>query len=213
MPNILWVDDEIEMLKGHLLFLEGKGYSVATCNNGADALDLVQETGFDAVFLDENMPGLSGLETLEKMKDLLPELPVVMITKSEEEQIMEMAIGSKIADYLIKPVNPNQVLLSLKKILDGRQLVSQAATRGYQQEFGRLTLDMQQLRTWEEWANFYKKLLQWELKLDESPEEGLKGVLAAQKKEANELFARFIANHYEQWFSESDRPCCLMNCR
>ena len=206
MPNILWVDDEIEMLKGHLLFLEGKGYSVATCNNGADALDLVQETGFDAVFLDENMPGLSGLETLEKIKDLLPELPVVMITKSEEEQIMEMAIGSKIADYLIKPVNPNQVLLSLKKILDGKQLVSQAATRGYQQEFGRLTLDMQQLRTWEEWANFYKKLLQWELKLDESPEEGLKGVLATQKKEANELFARFIANHYEEWFSESERP-------
>jgi DNA-binding response OmpR family regulator len=206
MPNILWVDDEIEMLKGHLLFLEGKGYSVATCNNGADALDLVQETGFDAVFLDENMPGLSGLETLEKIKDLLPELPVVMITKSEEEQIMEMAIGSKIADYLIKPVNPNQVLLSLKKILDGKQLVSQAATRGYQQEFGRLTLDMQQLRTWEEWANFYKKLLQWELKLDESPEEGLKGVLATQKKEANELFARFIANHYKQWFSESERP-------
>ncbi|MEY2971016.1 MAG: hypothetical protein RLZZ599_1389, partial [Bacteroidota bacterium] len=153
------------------------------------------------------MPGLSGLETLERMKALRPELPVVMITKSEEERIMEMAIGSKIADYLIKPVNPNQVLLSLKKILDGRELVSQAATRGYQQEFGRLTMDMQRLDSWEEWADFYKKLLNWELKLDESPEEGLKSVLATQKKEANELFGRFLSNEYQGWFThEDDRP-------
>ncbi|MEY2969953.1 MAG: hypothetical protein RLZZ599_326, partial [Bacteroidota bacterium] len=201
MPIILWVDDEIDMLKGHLLFLEGKGYNVHTCNNGNDALDLVAESAFDAVFLDENMPGLSGLETLEKIKAIHPELPVVMVTKSEEERIMEMAIGSKIADYLIKPVNPNQILLALKRILDGKDLVTQANVRGYQQEFGLMTMEMQQLRSWEEWAQFYKKLLSWEMKLDESPEEGLKSVLATQKKEANELFGRFISSEYEQWFA------------
>ena len=207
MPIILWVDDEIDMLKGHLLFLEGKGYTVHTCNNGNDALDLVAESAFDAVFLDENMPGLSGLETLEKIKETHPELPVVMVTKSEEERIMEMAIGSKIADYLIKPVNPNQILLALKRILDGKELVTQANVRGYQQEFGRMTMEMQQLRTWEEWSQFYKKLLVWEMKLDESPEEGLKSVLASQKKEANELFGRFISSEYESWFaSDEDRP-------
>ena len=135
MPDILWVDDEIHMLKGHLLFLEGKGYSFETCNNGNDALEEFERQPFDAVFLDENMPGLTGLEVLERMKSIRPEVPVVMITKSEEESIMEMAIGSKIADYLIKPVNPNQVLLSLKKILKGKELVTQQATRGYQQVF------------------------------------------------------------------------------
>ena len=206
MPNILWVDDEIDMLKGHLLFLGGKGYDIDTCNNGQDALDMLDEGAYDAVFLDENMPGLSGLETLERMKEKRPELPVVMITKSEEEQIMEMAIGSKIADYLIKPVNPNQVLLSLKKILDGRSLVSQAATRGYQQEFGRITMDMQSLRNWSDWTTFYQKLLGWEFKLDESSEEGLKGVLATQKQEANELFSRFIASRYEGWFAGEEHP-------
>lgn len=206
MPNILWVDDEIDMLKGHLMFLQGKGYEFETCNNGADALDLVDEKAFDAVFLDENMPGLSGLEVLEKMKLVRPEMPIVMITKSEEEQIMEMAIGSKIADYLIKPVNPNQVLLSLKKILKGRELVTQATTRGYQQVFGKLTMDMQGLRSWEEWADFYQELLRWEIELDQGKEEGLKSVLATQKKEANELFCRFISNNYEHWFSGDERP-------
>jgi len=207
MPNILWVDDEIDMLKGHLLFLEGKGYSVSTCNNGNDALDMVQENGFDTVFLDENMPGLSGLETLEKIKAMQPQLPVVMVTKSEEEHIMEMAIGSKIADYLIKPVNPMQILLALKKILDGKELVTQANVRGYQQEFGKMTMEMQQLDSWAEWSDFYKKLLSWEMKLDESPEEGLKSVLATQKKEANELFGRFISVEYEHWFTrDEDRP-------
>ncbi|MGD1981715.1 MAG: response regulator, partial [Flavobacteriales bacterium] len=200
MPNILWVDDEIHMLKGHLLFLEGKGYSFETCNNGIDALEEFERQPFDAVFLDENMPGLTGLEVLERMKSIRPEVPVVMITKSEEESIMEMAIGSKIADYLIKPVNPNQVLLSLKKILKGKELVTQQATRGYQQVFGKLTMDMQSLRSWEEWANFYKELLRWELELDQSSEDGLKSVLATQKNEANELFGRFISNNYESWF-------------
>ena len=206
MPNILWVDDEIHMLKGHLLFLEGKGYSFETCNNGIDALEEFERQPFDAVFLDENMPGLTGLEVLERMKSIRPEVPVVMITKSEEESIMEMAIGSKIADYLIKPVNPNQVLLSLKKILKGKELVTQQATRGYQQVFGKLTMDMQSLRSWEEWANFYKELLRWELELDQSSEDGLKSVLATQKNEANELFGRFISNNYESWFSSNERP-------
>ena len=206
MPNILWVDDEIHMLKGHLLFLEGKGYTFQTCNNGSDALELFDNTAFDAVFLDENMPGLSGLEVLEEMKTIRPETPIVMITKSEEEQIMEMAIGSKIADYLIKPVNPNQVLLCLKKLLKGKELVSQKATRGYQQVFGKLTMEMQQLETWQEWSDFYRELLKWELELEKSAEEGLKSVLATQKSEANELFSRFISNHYERWFESNERP-------
>ena len=206
MPNILWVDDEIHMLKGHLLFLESKDYSFQTCNNGIDAIELFEHTSFDAVFLDENMPGLSGLKVLEQMKSIRPETPIVMITKSEEERIMEMAIGSKIADYLIKPVNPNQVLLSLKKILKGKELVSQKATSGYQQVFGTLTLEMQQLETWQEWSDFYRELLRWELELEKSSEEGLKSVLATQKSEANELFSRYISNHYENWFESKDRP-------
>ncbi|MEC8459207.1 MAG: response regulator, partial [Bacteroidota bacterium] len=206
MPDILWVDDEIHMLKGHLLFLEGKGYTFQTCNNGGDAIELLDNKAFDAVFLDENMPGLSGLEVLEQMKLKRPETPIVMITKSEEEQIMEMAIGSKIADYLIKPVNPNQVLLCLKKLLKGKELVSKKTTRGYQQVFGKLTMEMQQLETWQEWSDFYRELLKWELELEKSSEEGLKSVLATQKSEANELFSRFISNNYERWFESKERP-------
>lgn len=206
MPDILWVDDEIHMLKGHLLFLEGKGYTFQTCNNGSDAIELFNNIDFDAVFLDENMPGLSGLEVLEQMKLIRPETPIVMITKSEEEQIMEMAIGSKIADYLIKPVNPNQVLLCLKKLLKGKELVSKKATRGYQQVFGKLTMEMQKLETWQEWSDFYRELLKWELELEKSVEEGLKSVLSTQKSEANELFSRFISNHYEHWFESNERP-------
>ena len=209
MPNILWVDDEIHMLKGHLLFLEGKGYSFETCNNGNDALEEFERQPFDAVFLDENMPGLTGLEVLERMKSIRPEVPVVMITKSEEESIMEMAIGSKIADYLIKPVNPNQVLLSLKKILKGKELVTQQATRGYQQVFGKLTMDMQSLRSWEEWANFYKELLRWELELDQSSEDGLKSVLATQKNEANELLVGSSQTITKAGSLRTIDQCCL----
>ena len=210
MPNILWVDDEIHMLKGHLLFLEGKGYTFQTCNNGSDAIELFDNTAFDAVFLDENMPGLSGLEVLEEMKSIRPETPIVMITKSEEEQIMEMAIGSKIADYLIKPVNPNQVLLCLKKLLKGKELVSQKATRGYQQVFGKLTMEMQQLETWQEWSDFYRELLKWELELEKSAEEGLKSVLATQKAKLTSCFLDLFQITTSIGLNPMIDPCFLM---
>lgn len=206
MPNILWVDDEIDLLKGHLLFLGEKGFQIDTCNNGSDAFEMVVQGAYDAVFLDENMPGWSGLETLERIAEVKPHLPVVMVTKSEEESIMEMAIGSKIADYLIKPVNPNQILLSLKKILQGRELVSAQAGRAYQQEFSKLSMEMQDIRTIAEWQLFYKKLLGWEMKLQDSSEEGLKGILTHQKQEANELFCKFIATHYTGWFEGAEAP-------
>ena len=164
--QILWVDDEIDMLKPHILFLEKKNYTVTTCNSGSEAIDIIEERNFDIVFLDENMPGLSGLETLNEIKNKRESVPVVMITKSEEEYIMEEAIGSKIADYLIKPVNPNQILLSLKKILDNSRLVSQKTTSTYQQEFRKIAMDMAMTNTYEEWAELYKKLIYWELELE-----------------------------------------------
>ena len=133
--KILWADDEIDLLKPHIIFLEQKGYAVTTTNNGRDAIDLVKDSFFDIVFLDENMPGLSGLQVLQELKTIDPTLPVIMITKSEEEQIMEDAIGSKISDYLIKPVNPNQILLSVKKNLDEKRLVSEKTTSDYRMEF------------------------------------------------------------------------------
>ena len=153
--NILWVDDEIDHLKPHILFLEKKGYKVSTSNNGADAIDMCEENNYDIVFLDENMPGLSGLETLIKIKSKSPNLPMVMITKSEEEYIMEEAIGNKIADYLIKPVNPNQILLSLKKNLDHSQLVSDKTTSNYQQEFRNITMDLSMVNSYSEWVEIY----------------------------------------------------------
>ena len=136
--KILWADDEIDLLKPHILFLESKGYTVDSVNNGSDAVDKSNENTYDINFLDENMPGISGIEALTRIKETKPYVPVVMITKSEEEHIMEEAIGSKIADYLIKPVNPNQILLSLKKNLDHSKLISQKTNSNYQQEFRQL---------------------------------------------------------------------------
>ena len=151
--RILWVDDEIDLLKPHILFLEQKGYHVDTSNNGADGLDLVKSNEYDIVFLDEQMPGLSGIETLEQMKEEYPNLPMVMITKSEEETIMEEAIGSNIADYLIKPVNPNQILLSLKKNLENKKLISEKTTSQYQQAFSRLGMKISGHLDHTEWAD------------------------------------------------------------
>ena len=159
--KILWVDDEIDLLKPHILFLEQKGYDLTACTNGTDALDLVKKTNFDIIFLDENMPGINGLETLTEIKQLQTNLPVVMITKSEEEYIMEEAIGSKIADYLIKPVNPNQILLSLKKNLDHSRLISEKTTSNYQQEFRKISMDLMAVNSYEDWVILYKKLVHW----------------------------------------------------
>ena len=163
--KILWVDDEIDLLKPHIIFLEQRNYVVVTARSGIEALEEIQTTLFDIVFLDENMPGISGLETLQEIKEAQANLPVVMITKSEEEHLMEEAIGSKIADYLIKPVNPNQILLTLKKNLDHFRLVSQKTNKSYQQEFRKIAMDLSSINTAEEWAELYQKLVFWELAL------------------------------------------------
>jgi CheY-like chemotaxis protein len=202
--HILWVDDEVDLLKPHILFLEQKGYQVDKATDGEDALEILEHKGIDIVFLDENMPGLSGIETLARIKAMDDSLPVVMITKIEEEHIMEDAIGSKISDYLIKPVNPNQILLSLKKNLDTRRLVSEKTTSNYQQQFRQIAMDLSSVNSWEEWQELYQRLVYWELELEGLEDEGLKEILAQQKQEANELFARFISRNYEDWFGGDD---------
>ncbi len=204
--QILWVDDEIDLLKPHIIFLEQKNYNVVTCTNGTDAIDLVEETNFDIVFLDENMPGITGLETLAAIKQISPNLPVVMITKSEEEYIMEEAIGSKISDYLIKPVNPNQILLSLKKNLDHSRLVSEKTTSSYQQEFRKISMDLMSVNSHEDWADLYKKLVHWELELENINDSGMLEILESQKSEANNLFFKFIKKNYEDYLTANDRP-------
>jgi CheY-like chemotaxis protein len=209
--NILWVDDEIDLLKPHVLFLEAKGYHLFTTNNGQDALALAAEQSFDVVFLDENMPGLSGLETLTRLKAMRPEVPVIMITKSEEERIMDQAIGSKIADYLIKPVNPNQILLSLKKTLENKRLISEKTTTDYQGEFRQIAMELMVNPDTEAWVNLYKKLVYWELELEQSSDEGMKEILRNQKAEANTLFTRFVEKNYKGWLSSRDASTPLMS--
>lgn len=204
--QILWVDDEIDLLKPHIIFLEKKNYSVTTCTNGTDAIDLVEETNFDIVFLDENMPGITGLETLSAIKQIKSNLPVVMITKSEEEYIMEEAIGSKISDYLIKPVNPNQILLSLKKNLDHSRLISEKTTSSYQQEFRKISMDLMSVNSYEEWVDLYKKLVHWELELENINDSGMLEILESQKAEANNLFFKFIKKNYQDWLTAHDKP-------
>jgi len=160
--NILWVDDEIDLLKMHILFLEEKGYNVTTANNGDDGIALVHENHFDIIFLDENMPGLSGLETLDIIKGIYPTIPIVMVTKNEEEDIMDIAIGAKISDYLIKPVNPKQILLSIKKNVDTKRLVSEKTTSDYQTEFSKLSMEINNSSNFYDWVGIYKKLTNWE---------------------------------------------------
>ncbi|MEQ9261660.1 MAG: bifunctional response regulator/alkaline phosphatase family protein [Owenweeksia sp.] len=205
--QILWVDDEIDLLKPHIIFLEEKGYAVDTINNGNEALEMVEEKHYDLVFLDENMPGLNGLETLQRIKTIQASLPVVMITKSEEESIMDDAIGSQISDYLIKPVNPKQILLSIKKNLDTKRLVSQKTTSNYQQEFRQIGMDLAQVNDSEGWTDLYKRLVYWELELDKLEDESLNEILLTQKKEANSQFFKFIERNYEDWLhGDEDAP-------
>ncbi len=204
--TILWVDDEIDMLKPHILFLENKNYTVITCKSGQEALEEIPNTNIDIVFLDENMPGLSGLETLTEIKSINSAIPVVMITKSEEEYIMEEAIGSKIADYLIKPVNPNQILLSLKKNLDHSRLVSEKTTSNYQQEFRKIAMEMSMVNSYEGWAELYKKLIFWDLQLEEIEDSSMFEILESQKTEANNQFCKFIDKNYNDWFNGEDSP-------
>ena len=204
--KILWVDDEIDLLKAHIIFLEQKEYQVTTCTNGTDAIDLVEKENFDIVFLDENMPGLTGLETLAEIKLKTPNLPIVMITKSEEEYIMEEAIGSKISDYLIKPVNPNQILLSLKKNLDHSRLVSEKTASSYQQEFRKISMDLTMVNSYQEWIELYKKLIHWELELENINDSGMLEILESQKSESNTLFFKFIKKNYQDWLMSHDSP-------
>ena len=197
--KILWADDEIELLKPHILYLEDKGYAITPVNNGEEAVEQVDEQGFDVVFLDEQMPGMNGLDALSKIKTKHPNLPCVMITKSEEEHIMEDAIGSKIDDYLIKPLKPTQILMSLKKMLENKKLVSQKVNMDYQREFRELMMTLGDELSYEEWAENYKKLVYWELQIENTEERSMMEVLNSQKEEANSNFARFVMDEYESW--------------
>jgi CheY-like chemotaxis protein len=194
--HILWADDEIDLLKPHILFLEEKGYRVITAQSGDEALEYMEHREMDIVFLDENMPGLSGLETLAEIKNRYPNVPVVMITKSEEEYIMEDAIGSKISDYLIKPVHPKQILLSVKKNIDARRLVQEKNTQAYRQKFSELSLRISDSPDADEWVEIYRQLVHWQIELDQSGDEGMREVLAMQFEEANREFCRFYSRTY-----------------
>lgn len=206
--SILWADDEIDLLKPHILFLEQRGYDITPVNNGSEAVELSDDKHFDVVFLDENMPGMSGLEALTQIKNSKPNLPVVMITKNEEEHIMEEAIGSKIADYLIKPLNPSQILLSVKKILDNKRLVIEKTNLNYQQDFRKISMAFQDRMNHEQWADIYKKLVFWELEMDHKDNEEMGDVLSMQQTEANANFAKFIMRNYESWLNDpkADKP-------
>lgn len=201
---LLWADDEMELLRPHLLFLEKKGYEVITVTNGPDAIEQCQKQNFDLVLLDEMMPGLSGLDTLQRIKEVAPSVPVVMVTKSEEEDIMNQAIGRKIADYLIKPVNPNQILLTLKKNIHRRELVTEETQSGYQQQFQQIAMQIMDCRTWQDWTEVYRRLVHWELELS-STDSSMMEMLQMQKEEANLGFAKFIKKNYMDWIASPVR--------
>ncbi|MDE6558985.1 MAG: PglZ domain-containing protein, partial [Muribaculaceae bacterium] len=205
MNKILWADDEIDLLKPHILFLKAKGYEVDTVSNGLDALDALQQKHYSLILLDENMPGLSGLETLSRINQQHPDLPVIMITKSEEENIMNQAIGNQIADYLIKPVNPNQILLSLKKNLHSVELVAREATSGYQQDFQRISGLINMAASIEDWMEVYRQLVYWEIKLADS-DSGMDEMLLLQKRDANSNFCKFVKKNYEEWVNTDRHP-------
>src|SRR5574344_1263532 len=195
---LLWIDDEIELLKAHIIFLEKKGYDVITVSNGPDATDQCTQQTFDLIFLDEMMPGLSGLETLQQIKEIQPATPVVMCTKSEEENIMDQAIGSKIADYLIKPVNPTQIFLSLKKNINRKDIVTEVTQSGYQQDYQQIAMQIMDCRTVQDWVEVYKRLVKWELELSDT-ESSMTELLTMQKEEANIGFAKYITKNYLEW--------------
>ena len=204
--KILWVDDEIELLKSHFLFLERRGYHITPCNNGQDALSLNKSSSFDVVLLDESMPGLNGLEVLNELKIILPNLPVIMITKNEEEKIMEEAIGAKISDYLIKPVNPHQILLALKKLFQHKDLISEKTIINYQKEFRKISLELNEIETDKDWTTFYLKMTYWEMELQILEDNGMLDIFEEQMKEANHLFSKFITKNYKSWLTNNEGP-------
>jgi len=199
--RLLWADDEMELLRAHLIFLEKKGYEVVTVTNGTDAIEACGKEVFDLVLLDEMMPGLSGLETLQRIKEMAPQTPVVMVTKSEEEDIMNQAIGQQIADYLIKPVNPNQILLTLKKNIHRKEIVTETVQSNYQQQFQQLSMQIMDCRTWADWTDVYKRLVRWELELTATDSQ-MTEMLEMQKQEANHGFAKYIKQNYLEWIED-----------
>jgi len=209
--KILWVDDEIELLKPHIIFLEEKGFLIKTSNNGSDAIELIKNEHFSAILLDENMPGLNGIETLTIMKEIDSNIPIIMITKSEEENIMDDAIGNKISDYLIKPVHPKQILLSLKKNLNNIEIISDKTISNYQQEFRNISLELANINSIDQWKEVYLKLISWELKLDENSNDTMVEILKSQKHEANKLFSKFIEKNYKNWINDSESSPILSN--
>src|SRR5215217_4909544 len=211
LGKILWVDDEIESLQSQKMFLEGKGYEVQTFTNGFDAIDYVKENPVDVVLLDETMPGITGLETLAKIKEVNGSLPVVLITKNETENLMDEAIGSQISDYLIKPVNPNQIWLSLKKIIDNRRLVAEKTTSAYQQQFRNLFMALNSSPSYNEWMGIYKELVYWELSLQRSDSPEMQEVFQTQKNEANTEFFKFISRNYASWLNAKNNNKPVMS--
>lgn len=211
--KILWTDDEIEVLKPHIMYLSDHGYEVHTCSNGLDTIDLVSQNNYDIIFLDENMPGLSGIDTLKEIKEIKPQIPVVMITKSEEEEIMEAAIGSQIADFLIKPVKPTQILLSLKKNIGSNRLVTETTTTNYQAEFGKIRSLISYAADFRDWVEIYKKIAYWDIKLDSADDNSLKDIFEMQEKEANNEFAHFVKKNYINWLKPDSNDKPLMSQR
>ncbi len=210
--KILWADDEIDLLKPQIMFLKQKGYDVVTVTNGHDALEEIEsDNELDVIFLDESMPGMSGLDVLERIKKTWPLMPVVMITKNESENVMEDAIGSQIADYLLKPVNPNQILLTLKKIVDNKRLVREKTASGYQQDFRHIFMEINSGLDLEEWADVYKKIINWEIKIDESQSTEMSEILSTQKSEANSSFSKFVQKNYLDWVNGINAPTMSHN--
>lgn len=208
--HLLWVDDEIEMLRAHIIFLEKKGYDVTTVNNGNDAIEECRKRNFDLVLLDEMMPGITGLETLQQIKEISPSTPIVMVTKSEEENIMDQAIGQKIADYLIKPVNPNQILLALKKNIHKKQIVTEVTQTGYRKDFQDIAMRIMDCNTLDDWKDIYRRLVRWELELS-SADSGMTEMLQMQKEEANNAFAKFVRKNYLSWVAPGTTQRPLMS--
>ena len=208
--HLLWVDDEIEMLRAHIIFLEKKGYDVTTVNNGNDAIEECRKRNFDLVLLDEMMPGITGLETLQQIKEISPSTPIVMVTKSEEENIMDQAIGQKIADYLIKPVNPNQILLALKKNIHKKQIVTEVTQTGYRKDFQDIAMRIMDCSTLDDWKDIYRRLVRWELELS-SADSDMTEMLQMQKEEANNSFAKFVRKNYLSWVAPGTTQRPLMS--
>jgi DNA-binding response OmpR family regulator len=205
--KILWVDDEIDLLKAHIIFLKDKGFDVETSTNGEDAISLITEKSFDLIFLDEMMAGMGGLETLSRLKEIDPNIPVVMITKNEEERLMEDAIGSKISDYLIKPINPSQVLLTAKKFLEGKKISAEYFSKDYSKEFAKISINISGNQTFEEWIDTYIKLVHLEMEADLNRDLGLHQSISDQKRECNQEFSKFIEKNYQNWINAfSDKP-------